>query len=186
MPPAGVRTIRDQILWQYSRLISQSAGLETQRAFQLKKYAELKEGKVQWSSFVMDWLKQHDQSDTCVYCGSRENILPDHLIPLSRGGPDAIENRVNVCSNCKADKNSRRIYEWKGVKGKDHISPIAESKYLLLLYSLHEKLGTLDIDRTRLPSQLCPLCDEAAYCIEGDTVGELSPFCLEGIFRKQD
>jgi hypothetical protein len=38
MPPAAVRTIRDQIFWQYAKLISKSAGLEGQRAFQMSRF----------------------------------------------------------------------------------------------------------------------------------------------------
>jgi hypothetical protein len=41
MPPPAVRTIRDQIFWQYAKLIAKSAGLEGQRAFPMKKFIQI-------------------------------------------------------------------------------------------------------------------------------------------------
>jgi 5-methylcytosine-specific restriction endonuclease McrA len=51
---------------------------------------------------------------TCQYCGRRasdfvrgERLTRDHIVPVSRGGPDSWENCVTACSKCnnkKADK----------------------------------------------------------------------------------
>lgn len=52
----------------------------------------------------------------CVYCGTipegKEKLGVDHLIPLTRGGKDAIENLVSCCSLCNNEKNDRTPEEF--------------------------------------------------------------------------
>lgn len=39
----------------------------------------------------------------------------DHYIPLSRGGPDALDNLIPLCKSCNASKNDKLpIWEWVG------------------------------------------------------------------------
>ncbi|MEO0470670.1 MAG: HNH endonuclease [Bacteroidota bacterium] len=40
----------------------------------------------------------------CVYCGSRDNLTIDHVIPKSRGGRDTWENLATACQKCNAKK----------------------------------------------------------------------------------
>jgi hypothetical protein len=55
--------------------------------------------------------------------------------------------RFRVCQSCNSGKGGRRLYEWKGFRAKDEIPRIAEGKYLNLLYDLHNKRGTLNMDK---------------------------------------
>jgi len=41
---------------------------------------------------------------TCQYCGSRDDLTFDHLIPRSRGGTTAWDNVVTACSPCNLRK----------------------------------------------------------------------------------
>ncbi|MFG1479504.1 HNH endonuclease [Xanthobacter sp. V4C-4] len=41
---------------------------------------------------------------SCQYCGSREDLTFDHLIPRSRGGQTTWENIVTACSPCNLRK----------------------------------------------------------------------------------
>lgn len=49
----------------------------------------------------------------CAYCGSRESIQLDHVIPIARGGTHSIGNLISACSSCNASKGSLTITEWR-------------------------------------------------------------------------
>lgn len=53
------------------------------------------------------------KSQPCFYCGSKENITVDHVIPLSRGGYDSIGNILPACISCNSQKNARFIMEYR-------------------------------------------------------------------------
>ncbi|MEK1903741.1 MAG: HNH endonuclease, partial [Rhizobium sp.] len=43
---------------------------------------------------------------SCQYCGSREDLTFDHLVPRSRGGMTTWSNVVAACSDCNLRKGS--------------------------------------------------------------------------------
>lgn len=45
-------------------------------------------------------------SHRCVYCGSKENLTIDHVVPKSLGGRDAWDNLVTACQKCNSRKGS--------------------------------------------------------------------------------
>lgn len=48
----------------------------------------------------------------CVYCGSPDQLTLDHIVPVSRGGSDDIENLVTCCHRCNSIKGARTPEEW--------------------------------------------------------------------------
>ena len=185
MPPSAVKTIRDQIYWQYAKLISKSAGLGINaRAFQMERFKKLQSGEIKWSSTIREWLKEHEKPDECVYCGAKENLTTEHILPRVCGGPDIPDNAIRICKTCNSSKGGKRLYEWFGLANKDKIPRIAEGKYLKLLYDLHEARGTLDVNKKELESALCPNCNMKKNCLREGKEGKMSVYCLEGIFHK--
>ena len=48
--------------------------------------------------------------DVCLRCGTRDTLLtPDHVVPLSLGGSNLIENIQPLCGNCNSWKNVKAI-----------------------------------------------------------------------------
>jgi 5-methylcytosine-specific restriction endonuclease McrA len=45
--------------------------------------------------------------DTCQYCGSKDTLTIDHVIPISRGGKSCFDNCVVACKKCNNLKNNR-------------------------------------------------------------------------------
>ncbi|MCS7081735.1 MAG: HNH endonuclease [Bacteroidetes bacterium] len=43
----------------------------------------------------------------CQYCGSRERLTVDHVVPKSKGGTDSWENLVTACTACNNRKGNR-------------------------------------------------------------------------------
>lgn len=48
----------------------------------------------------------------CIYCGSRERLELDHVVPRSRGGSNAHANLATCCRSCNASKGARTPEEW--------------------------------------------------------------------------
>jgi 5-methylcytosine-specific restriction endonuclease McrA len=52
---------------------------------------------------------------TCLYCGesfSPGHLTRDHILPVSRGGPDRWSNCVTACAGCNHKKGNRTPEEW--------------------------------------------------------------------------
>jgi len=47
----------------------------------------------------------------CQYCGGREHLTIDHVLPRSRGGVDSWENLATACTRCNAKKGNRTPLE---------------------------------------------------------------------------
>jgi 5-methylcytosine-specific restriction endonuclease McrA len=43
----------------------------------------------------------------CQYCGSRDKLTVDHVVPKSRGGRDTWKNLVAACTSCNNRKGNR-------------------------------------------------------------------------------
>jgi len=45
----------------------------------------------------------------CICCGLEVKLTVDHIIPLSRGGSNCIDNIQPLCKNCNSSKNNKII-----------------------------------------------------------------------------
>ena len=179
LPPPVVKTIRDLIFWQYAKIISESAGYgKKQFGFVMNRFKKLSSGEINWSTSIREYVKEKEKKDVCIYCGRKTELTLEHILPRSRGGPDIADNAVWICKSCNSSKSDKRLYELFEIERRYEVPRIAEGKYLKLLYSLHEKMGTLKLSDV---SKLCPKCDLARKCPEKE---KLSVYCLEGIFKK--
>jgi len=180
MPPPAVKTVRKVIFWQYAKIVSESAGFGKKNyAMIMSKYKQLCSGEIVWSSSVREWLKEKEQKDVCIYCGKNTNLTIEHILPKICGGEDIPDNVIMVCKSCNSSKGGKRLYEWRGLDAKDNHHRIAEGKYLKYLYSLHEKMGTLDIDNI---SDLCKSCNLSQRCIDEGHEEKWTIYCIEGCF----
>ena len=48
----------------------------------------------------------------CAYCDRAAGEI-DHVVPMSRGGPNAWDNIVGACRRCNASKGNRLLGEWR-------------------------------------------------------------------------
>ncbi len=52
---------------------------------------------------------------TCGLCGQHfpggKGLTRDHIVPVSRGGPDTYENCISACSPCNSSKGSKSLEE---------------------------------------------------------------------------
>ncbi len=188
LPPSAVKTVKDLIYWQYAKIISKSAGMGKKNyGFIMSKFKDLQKGEIEWSTSIREYVKEREAEDKCIYCeDEKENLTLEHLLPLSREGPDLSENAVLVCQSCNSSKGDKRLYEWYADKedmetASYDVPRIAEGKYLKLLHKLHKEKGTLNTSLEEL-EKLCTNCDMGTECPDEQ---ELSLYCLEGIFTKK-
>ncbi|MEW6195406.1 MAG: HNH endonuclease [Bacteroidota bacterium] len=182
MPPKYVKSIREELLYEYAKLMSRSAFQgQIQYGFVTNKFKELKSGSITMSGTIREWQREQELPKVCVFCNATENLQTDHLIPKSRGGSDSADNLVLSCQTCNNSRSGKGIFEWLGLKEKDKLHRLVAGKYLKELYELHTVKGTLEVSTTELHS-LCVNCKNPEVCKEWDKVGELTCFCLESIF----
>jgi len=180
MPPSAVKTVRDLIYWQYSKLISESAGYGKKNyGFIMDRFKKLQSGEINWSGSIREYIKELERENECIYCGNKTSLSVDHLIPKNRGGPDIGDNAVLACKTCNSSKCDKGVYKWYGLKRKDKLPRIVEGKYLKLLYDLHERNGTLDKGVDSL-HELCDICEVGYLC----ETTKFTVFCLESVLKK--
>jgi hypothetical protein len=184
MPPGYVKTIREEIYYEYAKLISRSAHGSIQYAFVADRFKKLRDSRITISNTIREWEREQELPHQCVFCNTQNNLTTDHLIPRGRGGDDSSDNLVLACKSCNSSRGDRGVFEWLGLKAKDKLHRLVAGKYLKQLLRIHEELKTIDIHEEHL-SQLCGICALPEVCKEWHKVGELTCFCLESVLGKE-
>lgn len=58
----------------------------------------------------------------CLCCGERKPLSRDHVIPVTSGGLDTIENIQPLCKGCNSKKNDKTI-DYRAIWGGDETAP---------------------------------------------------------------
>lgn len=74
-----------------------------------RRYAIEKSSKGNHSLFEWNALKSA-YDNKCAYCKSGEKMTKDHILPLSKGGTDFIENIQPLCKSCNSKKHNKTDY----------------------------------------------------------------------------
>ena len=75
-------------------------------------YAGLNKGTMSIGPLADDERLKMVLPQACCYCGGRERLSVDHLIPTKRGGANAGDNLVRACRSCNSSKCARDALEW--------------------------------------------------------------------------
>ena len=180
MPPGYVKTIQDELFYEYAKLISRSAFGKHDHGFIGNRVKALRDGSITMSGTIKEWAREQELPKECVFCGSTDNLEGDHLIPRARDGANIADNMVLSCRTCNASRGKRGIFEWLGLERKDRLHRLVAGKYLKQLLALHEAAGTLDIGKKEL-AHLCTKCRLEQVCIEWGTKQKLTCLCLESV-----
>lgn len=90
-----------------SRHCSRKASKATRRARECGSH-----GTYTWAEVARKWMAIGKR---CAYCDQpkrNDEIEPDHVVPLSRGGSNSITNVVPSCKPCNNDKRTLLLDEW--------------------------------------------------------------------------
>jgi hypothetical protein len=182
MQPGYVKTIREEIFFEYAKLISRAAQKgNIDYPFVANRFKALQSGKITIADMNREWPKGPDMPPACVFCGSFENLDIDYLIPLSRGGSRSSDNTVLSCPDCRAARGDLGIFQWLGLQKKDALDTLVSGRYLKEVFEAHSQKGTLEIHKHAI-TLLCPGCRNVEACREWNVVEELTCLCLESAF----
>ncbi|MDP2883287.1 MAG: HNH endonuclease signature motif containing protein [Azonexus sp.] len=86
----------------------------------------------------------------CCYCGSRDYLSVDHLIPTKRGGANSGDNLVWACRSCNSSKCARDALEW--LMEKNQFPPILLlRRYLKLAIEISRERNLMDTPLAETP-----------------------------------
>ncbi len=183
MPPKYVKTIQEEIYYEYAKLISRSAYAgELNRGFITNRFKDLRDGHMTISGTIKEFEAERRLPDECVFCRTTTDLETDHLIPRSRGGTDNADNLALACKRCNTSRGKKGIFEWLGLKKKDNLHGLVAGKYLKELLELHKVRETLDVHEEEI-QRLCAKCGLGRVCREAGTEQKLTCFCLESVLE---
>ncbi len=122
MPPT---TIAESIHWSYANLAMAHSAVtakaekygRTQFMIRARLYAGLNKETMSIGPLADDERLKMVLPQACCYCGSRDHLTADHLIPTKRGGANTGENLVWACRSCNSSKCARDALEWLAERG---------------------------------------------------------------------
>lgn len=97
-------TLEDVELLVWDRQQKQQARLDRLRRIRIKKEDLAKARRNRVPPEVQEFVWQRDEG-RCVYCGARENLHYDHVIPVAKGGGNDISNIQILCQDCNLRKS---------------------------------------------------------------------------------
>ncbi len=164
------KTIGSRLYWAYANMGRADAALKesaksfskTHHMIRAKLFKGLSEGNMSISSVLKDEQLKYISPGTCCYCGSKENISIDHLIPKHNGGPDSADNMVFACKHCNSSKGSSDLIVWYANKRKEFPPILLLRRYLKLAIMITKDRNLLDhpIDKVTEISPPLPYCVE--------------------------
>lgn len=54
-----------------------------------------------------------EYGNICPCCGEKKKLTIDHIVPISKGGSDDIDNIQPLCSNCNNKKSNKHSTRYK-------------------------------------------------------------------------
>ena len=95
-----------------AKITRQKEDKEQARARWNRRHA--REANAEGSHTTEEWEKVLTEANgECLVCRTVENMTRDHIIPLSRGGTDYIENIQPLCASCNASKGNRHSTDYR-------------------------------------------------------------------------
>jgi len=144
-------TIAERLHWSYANLAMAHAAVEAglarydppRYAIRARLYAGLNQGKMSIGPLAEDERLKMILPQACAYCGRREQLAADHLLPRSRGGVHRGDNLVWSCRSCNSSKGSKDVLVW--LQEQDRFPPLLLlRRYLKLALEFAQERDLLD------------------------------------------
>jgi len=148
-------TLGELLYWLYANLamahaaVSSGSATYEQGHFMIRSrlYNGLRKGTMHIGPLADDERLKMVLPQACCYCGSRESLAVDHLIPRKKGGADTGDNLVWSCRSCNSSKCAIDALEW--LAKRDQFPPLLLLRRYLKLaieYSLEQGIMHMPIN----------------------------------------
>lgn len=150
-------SVFETLMYEYAKLIADRAVEERNAvapaarvgnsywSFVSRTFKKLSQGELAASAILRENKLLVSQGQKCAYCEATQGLQWEHIVPLSRGGPDTIDNLVLSCAKCNREKGARNPIEWYFARGLDrkYVPRIVMGKLVKLALDEHQKRGSL-------------------------------------------
>ena len=119
------KTVGELLHWSYANLamshsaVTDKLGKHGRTQFMIRSglYYGLNKGTKKIGPLAEDERLKMILPQACCYCGSREYLSVDHLIPTHSGGPNTGDNLVWACRPCNSSKRAQDVLIWLAGRG---------------------------------------------------------------------
>lgn len=158
-----INTVREHLAWSYANLACAHSAVESgskkygrlNYMIRARLYKGLISGTMSMRSTFDDEKIKFKYPQSCCYCGSKDNLNIDHLIPKIKGGIDSADNLVLSCRSCNSSKRDRDVLLWLKYKGLNP-SILLLRRYIKLVSKYCEENNLLDISLEEVTYQDLP------------------------------
>lgn len=147
-----ISTVGELLHWSYANLamahsaISAKAEKYGRLEFMIRSrlYAGLNKNTMTIGPLADDERLKMVLPQACCYCGSRELLSVDHLMPTKRRGANTGDNLVWACRSCNSSKGAQDVLEW--LAEKNQFPPILLlRRYLKLAVEMSHDRGLMNV-----------------------------------------
>lgn len=115
-----ITTIGELLHWSYASLAMAHAAVGTKAEkygrlhfmVRARLYSGLNKRTMNIGPLAEDERLKMLLPQACCYCGSRDHLSVDHLIPTKRGGANSGDNLVWACRTCNSSKCAGDALQW--------------------------------------------------------------------------
>lgn len=153
-----ITTIGELLHWSYANLAMAHSAItakvdkygRTQFMIRSRLYKALNQQAMSIGPLADDERLKMILPQACCYCGTRDHLSVDHLIPTRKGGANVGDNLVWACRSCNSSKCARDALEW--LMEKDQFPPILLlRRYLKLAVEMSRERKLMDTPLVAAP-----------------------------------
>ena len=154
-------TVGELLHWSYANLAMAHSAIESEAEkygtihymIRARLYKGLNQQTMSIGPLADDERLKMVLPQACCYCGSREYLSADHLIPTKRGGANTGDNLVWACRSCNSSKGARDVLEWLAVRNQ-FPAILLLRRYLKLSIEMSHERNLMDEILAATPTDL--------------------------------
>ena len=113
-------TTGEVLHWSYANLAMAHAAVSKRAesygrkhyAIRARLYKGLRTGTMNVGPLADDERLKLTLPQACAYCGGRQHLAADHIVPRDRGGADEGDNLIWACRGCNSSKGNKDLLAW--------------------------------------------------------------------------